>query len=40
MTRIVKGIAVAVLTSSLAIVGLPLGGGSAVVDSTGCCKVL
>lgn len=39
MTRFVKAIAVATLSASLAVLGLPLAGGSGVsLASTGCCK--
>lgn len=38
MTRIVKAVAVALLSASLAVVGLPLGGSSVSPASTGCCK--
>ncbi|MDO8108129.1 hypothetical protein Q6348_13080 [Isoptericola sp. b441] len=39
MTTIVKAATVTLLSATLAIVGLPLGGGSTVsTQSTGCCK--
>ena len=40
MTRIVKAAAIALVSASLAFVGLPVGGGSATPQwSTGCCRM-
>ncbi len=40
MTRTVKAIAVALVSASLAVVSLPIGGGSTVSpQSTGCCRM-